>query len=283
MPDTRNFEMPPRKDLCVFYMLDTSGSMGGEPINILNRAMEETTQALQGQAQHNGDAHVKLAVMTFDTNPRWVQPDGPEYIEDFEWEDVYAGGTTNVGTALRELNSKLTVDEYLASKVGGLPPVIIFMTDGRPTDEYANALEACKNNRMFRKATRIGIGIGDEADLDMLAKLTGDSEAVIRPRDLRTFAKLLKVVSMTSTEISSKPDNADTGMNKGAAAVNDAMSESGEEKSASGLQPDAPNVDRPESEYYDPDSFGGQDDDDEWATSAYSSSSKDTDSYNDEW
>lgn len=37
----------PRKNLPIFYLLDTSGSMTGEPIAILNRAMTETMEELK--------------------------------------------------------------------------------------------------------------------------------------------------------------------------------------------------------------------------------------------
>ena len=37
----------PRKNLPIFYLLDTSGSMIGEPIAILNRAMTETMEELK--------------------------------------------------------------------------------------------------------------------------------------------------------------------------------------------------------------------------------------------
>ena len=51
-----DFVETPRKDLHVFYILDTSGSMDGTKISTLNRAMEESTQALADVAKSNGDA-----------------------------------------------------------------------------------------------------------------------------------------------------------------------------------------------------------------------------------
>jgi len=243
----------PRKDLCVFYVLDTSGSMNGEPISILNSAMEETVQALCVEAEDNGDARVKIAAMTFNSNPHWVQENGPEYVEDFDWDDVTAGGTTNVGLALKALNEKLTPSEYLASKTGGLPPVIIFMTDGLPTDDYYSALDLCKQNKYFRHAVKIGIGVGRNADMEMLAHLTGDSEAVIQPRDLQTFAKLLVFASVVSSNLASKPDR--SSVNTGAEVINKARQQWG---TTDFVTPVTGN-------YTDPDMYP-DDDDDTWAT-----------------
>ena len=47
MPDISKMEKPARRVLNVFYILDTSGSMSGTSIATLNRAMEETIDALK--------------------------------------------------------------------------------------------------------------------------------------------------------------------------------------------------------------------------------------------
>lgn len=68
MPRIDEVGTVPRKDLHIFYVLDTSGSMADEgKIGMLNRAMEETLDALQDVAKHNGDANLKIAVMEFNT------------------------------------------------------------------------------------------------------------------------------------------------------------------------------------------------------------------------
>ena len=46
MPSTNSLTESPRKELHVFYVLDTSGSMEGAKISALNHAMEECTEAL---------------------------------------------------------------------------------------------------------------------------------------------------------------------------------------------------------------------------------------------
>lgn len=68
MPSISKLEQAPRKDLSIFYVLDSSGSMAGEKIAKLNRAMEETITALKDVAKTNSDARVKAAVMKFDSD-----------------------------------------------------------------------------------------------------------------------------------------------------------------------------------------------------------------------
>lgn len=192
-----------RRVLPVFYVLDTSGSMEGEPIERLNAAMEETIVILKDLAYHNGDAQVKVGVLSFNTEVRWMQPEGPEDMEDFVWEPLSAGGLTRMGAAVSELNRCLAPDEFLRSSTGCLMPVIIFMTDGYANDDYVTALNEALQNKQFKYATRVGFAIGRAPDVDMLAQLTGSPDAVICTDDLDQFSMLIKFVSETATKVAS--------------------------------------------------------------------------------
>lgn len=203
MPKTTNLEEAPRKELHVFYILDTSGSMEGEKISKLNHAMEETTEALTVMAKSNGDAKLKIAVMEFNSGCKWVTTNGPESMEDFEWEYLKAGGLTDIGTALTELDSKLSRHAFLNSMTGALMPVIIFMTDGYATDDYKGALDKIRENKWFQRGTKIGFAIGDDADASMIASVVGSKEAVIKTTDLVLFERIMKFVSVTSSMLNS--------------------------------------------------------------------------------
>lgn len=205
MPSTSKLEQPPRKELHVFYVLDTSGSMTGDKISALNHAMEETIEALKTLARSNGDAKLKVAVMEFNSGCKWITQNGPEDLEeDFMYEYLHAGGLTDIAAALRELNNKLSRHAFLNSMTGALMPVIIFMTDGYATDDYENALEEIRKNRWFARGTKIGFALGDDPDVRMIASIVGNSEAVIKTTDLELFKRLMKFVSVTSSMIVSQ-------------------------------------------------------------------------------
>ncbi len=200
-----DFKEAPRKDLHVFYVLDTSGSMEGTKISTLNRAMEESTQALADVAKSNGDAKLKIAVMEFNSGCKWVTSNGPEDLEeDFFWDPLKAGGLTDIGAALKELNTKLSRKAFLNSMTGALMPIIIFMTDGYATDNYEKALDEIRGNKWFKYGTKIGFAVGDDADLKMISSVVGNSEAVIRTNDLELFKKLLRFVSVTASKLVSE-------------------------------------------------------------------------------
>ncbi len=211
MPNTNSLTEGPRKELHVFYVLDTSGSMDGAKISALNHAMEECTEALKTLAKNNGDAKLKIAVMEFNSGCKWITSNGPEDLEeDFEYEYLEAGGLTDIGAALKELNSKLNRHAFLNSMTGALMPVIIFMTDGYATDDYAKALEEIRKNRWFAKGTKIGFALGDDPDVKMLSSIVGNSEAVIKTTDLELFKKLMRFVSVTASMLVSQSTTTET-------------------------------------------------------------------------
>ncbi len=204
MPSINDVATPPRRELTVFYILDTSGSMSGQSISMLNRAMEETVDSLKEVAKDTADAQLKIAVLEFSSGCRWVQPNGPENMEDFVWVDLTAGGLTDVGEALKELNSKMSRSSYLQSMTGAFLPIVVFMSDGNPTDDYKKELEKIRQNKWFKRATKIGLAIGDDADVDMIADVVGNCEAVVQPNDLSTFARLIKFASVTASVLNSQ-------------------------------------------------------------------------------
>lgn len=224
MPNVeRDLTETPRKDLHVFYILDTSGSMQGSKISTLNRAMEESIQALKEVAKSNGDAKLKLAAMEFNTGCKWITCNGPEDLEeDFIWDPLNAGGLTDIGSALKELGSKLSRGAFLNSMTGAMMPIIIFMTDGYATDTYEHALIEIRRNRWFQYSTKIGFAIGDDADVAMISSVVGNSEAVIHTSDLELFKKLLKFVSVTASKLVSQSTTTGT-VPTGAGIVKDAL------------------------------------------------------------
>lgn len=205
MPNRDNLNESPRRILTVFYVLDVSGSMDGQPIATLNMAMGETIEAVKEAAKKNADAKVKVAVLSFSSGCQWITSNGPEELdEDFYWTNVQAGGLTDMGAALKELDSKLSSNAFLKEITGNYMPVIIFMSDGYPTDDYEKPLAEIRKNKWFKRATKIGFAIGDTPDVQMMCNIVGNSEAVIKTSDLKLFARLLKFASVTASVLNGR-------------------------------------------------------------------------------
>lgn len=225
--DLDNLEPVARPLLPIFFVLDISGSMDGQPISMLNHAMEETGEILKSFAAKNADALLKIGVLLFSSGCQWLQPRGLEELDDFMFSPQKAGGITDMGAALLELDSKLSRREFLVSTTGRCKPIIIFMTDGEPTDDWQGALNQLKeNNKWYMNSIKIGFAVGDGANFKVLSEIIGNSEAVIQTSDLETFSRLLQKVAINSAMIGSKSHLAgDTP--SGEDIVRDTINESG--------------------------------------------------------
>lgn len=123
MPLPSETEKIARKLLPIIYVLDTSGSMEGSRIAAVNAAMNETMEVLKDVSSKNPTAELKIAVLQFSSGPQWVTE--ILFYGRFYWNDLKAGGLTDFGSALNELDNKLSRAQFLTSEVGFKAPVII--------------------------------------------------------------------------------------------------------------------------------------------------------------
>lgn len=240
-----------KKELHIFYVLDTSGSMDGNPIGTLNDAMRATVEELKKLVGEKADLFI--AAMEYNSKARWITQgsNGLEKLQDFIWQDLKAAGMTSLGEALTELDASLSRKDKMKAQTGNKIPVIIFMSDGYPNDEWERPLENLVKNRWYQVAIKIAFALGKDADADVLAKVVGtikvdkdpekktetitltpNPEAVIRTNDLKQFADMIKVVSVSSTLAASTSRTVDQaltgevivkGVTNGAPVVNGAV------------------------------------------------------------
>jgi uncharacterized protein YegL len=193
---------PTKPDLVVFFVIDRSGSMGppmSTRINSVNTAMRETIPILKGVG--GSDANLKIAVLTFSNGAQWMYTT-PIDVGDFEWTELNVEGYTDFGAACNELCKKMSRSAFMASKVGYKKPVVILITDGEPTDDgvWQKALKELKENKWFRLAIKIALAV-DEADEGVLVNFVGTREGVFRIEDTDKLKRLIKIVTVTSSEL----------------------------------------------------------------------------------
>jgi uncharacterized protein YegL len=190
-----------RKSLVIFFLIDTSGSMKGTKMGELNTAMEELIPEIRSIGE--ADTDVKIAVLTFSTNFAWMYPE-PISIEEFEWSRLSSNGITNMGAAFEELAIRLSRNSFLNSPSLSFAPVIFLMTDGYPSDDYKKGLQKLQENSWYRHGLKTALGIGKEANDDMLAEFTGTSDTVVHAYSGGQLAQLIKKIAVTSSQIGSK-------------------------------------------------------------------------------
>ena len=217
----------PRRTMVLFFMVDTSGSMSGEKIGRVNTAIDEIVPEIKRISEENADAQIKVATLEFSTGARWMC-DKPVSAEDFRWSFLEADGLTDLGEACQQLNEKLSRNEFMSEATGSFAPAIFLLSDGEPTDNYQHGLQKLKENNWFKKAIKVAIAIGDDANTSILAEFTGNKEAVITVHSPEALAKWIKFGSVRASEIGSKSSNiGNTAGGNTVAAVNSKQDEFG--------------------------------------------------------
>lgn len=183
------------RPLRFFWVLDVSGSMTGHKIGQLNHAIREALPAMRDAADDNPHAKVEIKVMTFGSGYKWLSP-APVPLEKFSWTDATINGITDMGAAMVAMAKELSMANMPERS---LPPVVVLVTDGQPTDDFPSGLQALMNEPWGRKAVRIGIAIGDDADYDTLRQFIGHAE--IEPLTAKNPEDLVKYVRWVSTQV----------------------------------------------------------------------------------
>jgi uncharacterized protein YegL len=98
----------------------------------------------------------------------------------------------------------------MSEAAGSFAPVIIFMSDGVPTDNYQYGLDKLKQNNWYKAAAaRLAIAIGDDANKDVLKEFTGSIERVITVHTIDALKKMIEIIAVTSSQIGSSSSTAD--------------------------------------------------------------------------
>ncbi len=103
----------------------------------------------------------------------------------------------------------------MSDSTGSFAPAIFLLSDGEPTDDYELAFEQLSRNNWFKKAIKVAIAIGDEANKNVLAQFTGSKEAVVTVHTPETLKKWIQFVSVRASEVASKSANINTQKYKG--------------------------------------------------------------------
>ena len=86
------------------------------------------------------------------------------------------------------------------------PPVLVVVSDGRPTDDFEAGLAGLMAMPWGRRAVRLAIGIGADADQEVLSAFIGDPE--LRPftaNDPEQLVYLVRFVSTAASRLASLP------------------------------------------------------------------------------
>jgi uncharacterized protein YegL len=183
------------RPLHFIWILDCSGSMAGEKIQQLNFAIREALPAMQDTATENPNAQVLVRAVTFSDGARW-HAGTPTPVADFKWTDVTPGGVTDMGTALALVAEQLKIPPMTDR---ALPPVLVLISDGGATDDFSAGLKALMAEPWGKRAVRLAIAVGRDADYDVLTKFIGTGE--LKPLQANNATALVGFIKWASTAV----------------------------------------------------------------------------------
>lgn len=184
------------RPLHFIWIADTSGSMAADgKMQALNTAIREALPHMQKEAESNPNASVLVRTVTFSSGARWVAAD-PVPVDAFRWQDLSADGETDLGKALSLVAEQLTMPPM---EERALPPVLVLLSDGQPTDAYERGLQELLGLPWGKKAVRIAIAIGSDCDLAVLQRFIANPE--IKPLQANNPEALVRYIKWVSTAV----------------------------------------------------------------------------------
>lgn len=187
--------------LPVYILLDTSGSMRGEPIHSVNVGLQSLLSALR-QDPYALES-VYLSIITFDIEAREHLP--LTALADVQISDLQSpsSGATFMGAALELLFSKLQseIQKNTPDKKGDWRPMLFIMTDGSPSDVYAFD-QMASAIKQYNFASIVACAAGTKAKTEYLKQLT-DKIVLLDNMDANAFSSFFKWVSASVTSGSS--------------------------------------------------------------------------------
>lgn len=197
--------------LPVYLLLDTSGSMSGEPIEAVKNGVQIMISSLRQNPQAIETAF--LSVITFDSKAEQIIP--LTDLASFQMVDIRATGVTALGDALKLVSSKIDseVAKTTTEQKGDWKPLVFIMTDGIPTDDWQSGLNEFKKRRV---AFTVACAAGSGADTNILKQIT-ENVVSLDTADSASIGKFFQWVTASIGVSSTKVEDSGkevTGLNE---------------------------------------------------------------------
>jgi uncharacterized protein YegL len=183
-----------KRPLHFIWILDCSGSMSvGGKIQALNQAIREAIPHMQGAARQNPEAETLVRAVKFSSGAQWHIAT-PTPVSEFKWVDLTADGETSLGAALSMVAEELRIPPMPSR---ALLPVLVLVSDGQPTDDFATGLKRLMAEEWGKRAVRTAIAIGQDADYRVLQRFIGNDER--KPLAANNLEALVDQIRWVST------------------------------------------------------------------------------------
>ena len=198
---------PNEPHMALVFLLDTSYSMEGDPIRMLNEGLNRFKQDVCKDSQTK--AILDVALIEFNSTHSVVQEFVPvEYMDNV---NLVVNGATNMSKPIKE--ALAMVDErsrfYRRSGTEPYKPWILLLTDGAPSDNIDSVAQEIKSMEAAGKVSFRSLGVWANTSqaektrsMETLRKLSGEKVLELQGLDFTSFFdwvnKSMRSVSQSS-------------------------------------------------------------------------------------
>ncbi|MHC5821955.1 MAG: vWA domain-containing protein [Nostoc sp.] len=183
----------------VILLLDTSGSMSGQPIQELNRGLAAFKEDVQKDSQ--ASLSVEVAMITFGSIAKLIQDFVT--IDQFTPPILEVDGLTPMGAAIEYALDFLENRKQIYKDNGILyyRPWVFLITDGAPTDSWDSAAQRLREAEAQSRLSFFAVGVKD-ADMNILKQISPPERPPVMLKGL-DFRELFVWLSASMKRVSS--------------------------------------------------------------------------------
>lgn len=177
--------------LPIYFLIDVSESMVGDPIEQVEKGIATIIQELRTDPYALETVYV--SIIAFAGKASKIVP--LTELFNFYPPKFPIGGGTSLGEALKYLMAEMdgSLNHTTFEQKGDWKPIVFLFTDGNPTDQYSNSF-ARWNEKYKSKANLIAISLGDNLNTNILSQIT-DNVLLLKNTDNASFKQFFKWVT----------------------------------------------------------------------------------------
>ncbi|MES2386433.1 MAG: TerY-C metal binding domain-containing protein [Bacteroidota bacterium] len=179
--------------LPIFFLIDVSDSMVGEPLDQVQKGLELVVKELRSDPYALETAYI--SVLAFASKA--VKISNLTEVFQFYPPRLPLGSGTGLGAGLTLLMNEIdaNVKTNTHTVKGDWKPIVFLFTDGAPTDHFKPAVQRWKDS-YTQKANLVVVGFGPEVDLSAFSGLTENIFA-FDDSDPKAFSRFFKWISQS--------------------------------------------------------------------------------------
>lgn len=178
-----------KRKLPIIFVIDSSCSLRGLPIALINRMMNFCIESLKTLNSEKIDYDIVLSILEFNQTCNWITGDCLVLPKDFVWENIFAVSVGVISNVAIELSQKMSRKVLFSGGTGYLRPIVVFITDGASSsldEEIAESIKKLRENMWFHRSIRIAVSIGKISDMQVLNELVGVGGVILEVNELST-------------------------------------------------------------------------------------------------